>query len=165
MQISYIDLSEDEIVHWKYIKRTKMSNGKWRYYYDESNLTSQKAEADKATAEAWRNKSAMISAQKSYGAAQTAKIIAATRYDNLRKSGTAKYSEVRAAKDAYNVADHKDKVARIKASAAKTKYNSSAERAEKLVKKYERKKLISLPRRTISSGIVAVNNWLVDRSR
>lgn len=25
----------DELVHWKYIKREKMPNGKWRYYYDD----------------------------------------------------------------------------------------------------------------------------------
>lgn len=31
--IRYIDLDEDEIMHWKYIKKKKLSNGKWRYYY------------------------------------------------------------------------------------------------------------------------------------
>lgn len=28
-----IELSEDELMHWKYIKRYKGSNGKWRYVY------------------------------------------------------------------------------------------------------------------------------------
>ena len=37
--IRYIDLDEDEMMHWKYIKRVKLSNGKYRYYYDESVLT------------------------------------------------------------------------------------------------------------------------------
>lgn len=32
-QIYYIDLDPDELVHWKYIKREKLSNGKYRYYY------------------------------------------------------------------------------------------------------------------------------------
>jgi hypothetical protein len=31
--IAYIDLDEDEIMHWKYIKKEKVG-GKWRYYYD-----------------------------------------------------------------------------------------------------------------------------------
>lgn len=31
--ISYIDLDEDEMMHWKYIYKKKI-NGKWRYYYD-----------------------------------------------------------------------------------------------------------------------------------
>lgn len=31
--IAYIDLDEGEMMHWKYIKREKLPNGKWRYYY------------------------------------------------------------------------------------------------------------------------------------
>lgn len=31
--IRYIDLDEDEMMHWKYIYKKKV-NGKWRYYYD-----------------------------------------------------------------------------------------------------------------------------------
>lgn len=36
-QYDYIDLDEDEIMHWKYIKREKV-NGKWRYYYDKDEM-------------------------------------------------------------------------------------------------------------------------------
>lgn len=36
--IGYIDLNEDEICHWKYVKREKLPNGKWRYYYDVDQL-------------------------------------------------------------------------------------------------------------------------------
>jgi len=36
--MKYIDLDPDVLVHWKYIKRVKLSNGKYRYYYDESEL-------------------------------------------------------------------------------------------------------------------------------
>jgi SOS response regulatory protein OraA/RecX len=32
--IRYVDLDEDELFHWKYVKRVKLANGKWRYYYD-----------------------------------------------------------------------------------------------------------------------------------
>ena len=36
--IDYVDLDEDEIMHWKYIKKEKRPNGKWRYYYDTDQL-------------------------------------------------------------------------------------------------------------------------------
>lgn len=36
--IAYIDLDEGELMHWKYIKREKLPNGKWRYYYDKDAL-------------------------------------------------------------------------------------------------------------------------------
>lgn len=32
--IQYVDLDPDELVHFKYIKKVKLSNGKFRYYYD-----------------------------------------------------------------------------------------------------------------------------------
>lgn len=44
--IKYIDLGPDEIMHWKYIKRVKLPNGKYRYYYDESELIFAKGKAD-----------------------------------------------------------------------------------------------------------------------
>lgn len=31
---------EDELYHWKYVKREKQANGKWRYYYDTDELKS-----------------------------------------------------------------------------------------------------------------------------
>lgn len=36
--ISYVDLDENELVHFKYIKREKLSNGRYRYYYDVDQL-------------------------------------------------------------------------------------------------------------------------------
>ena len=36
--IGYIDLDEGELMHWKYIKKKKLPNGKWRYYYDVAQL-------------------------------------------------------------------------------------------------------------------------------
>lgn len=32
--VAYIDLDAGELMHWKYIKRVKLPNGKYRYYYD-----------------------------------------------------------------------------------------------------------------------------------
>lgn len=31
--IRYVDLNQDEMMHYKYIKREKLPNGKYRYYY------------------------------------------------------------------------------------------------------------------------------------
>ena len=31
-------IREDELYHWKYIKREKQANGKWKYYYDTDQL-------------------------------------------------------------------------------------------------------------------------------
>ena len=33
----FVEVSEDELMHWKYIKREK-KNGKWVYYYDSDSL-------------------------------------------------------------------------------------------------------------------------------
>lgn len=35
---AYIDLDEGELCHWKYVKKKKLPNGKWRYYYDLEDL-------------------------------------------------------------------------------------------------------------------------------
>lgn len=162
MNVAYIDLDDGEFAHWQYIKRQKLPNGKWRYYYDDSNLERQKQEANQAESQILPNRAAMIQAQKAYGSAQTAKIVAANRYNSLVDSGKAKYSEVRAAKDAYNTASYKDGTAKRHAAAATRKYNNSVERAKKLIKSYERKQIISFPRRAISVGIVAAANWIND---
>lgn len=37
-KLAYIDLDEGELLHWKYIKKKKLPNGKWRYYYDFDSL-------------------------------------------------------------------------------------------------------------------------------
>lgn len=37
-ELAYIDLDEGELMHWKYIKREKLPNGKWRYFYDKDEL-------------------------------------------------------------------------------------------------------------------------------
>ena len=47
-KLAYVDLEPDEAMHWKYVKREKLSNGKYRYYYDQSELDAAKAEMDKA---------------------------------------------------------------------------------------------------------------------
>jgi hypothetical protein len=61
--IRYIDLDEDELMHWKYIKREKV-NGKWRYYYDIGEK--EKHEADVATRAASRYAKTMDTMKREY---------------------------------------------------------------------------------------------------
>lgn len=34
MHGTFVEVSDDELMHWKYVKRVKNKNGKWKYYYD-----------------------------------------------------------------------------------------------------------------------------------
>lgn len=54
--IDYVDLDDGELMHWKYIKKEKRPNGKWRYYYDVDQLkddlgVDEKERMNKANAE------------------------------------------------------------------------------------------------------------------
>lgn len=40
-------LADDELMHWKYVKRVRGKNGKYRYYYDNNTGTSKKKADDK----------------------------------------------------------------------------------------------------------------------
>lgn len=77
----YIDLDEDEMMHWQYIKRVKLPNGKYRYYYDESALTES---VKKAEAMNTRAAAAIKEAGAAYMAKPTAqakqKVLAAYRH-------------------------------------------------------------------------------------
>lgn len=43
-------LADDELMHWKYVKRVRGKNGKYRYYYDNNTGTSKKkADAKSST--------------------------------------------------------------------------------------------------------------------
>ena len=42
-------LADDELMHWKYIKRVRGKNGKYRYYYDSNTGTSKKKAVAKSS--------------------------------------------------------------------------------------------------------------------
>lgn len=50
-RISYIDLDADEIAHFKYIKREKLPNGKYRYYYQDDAYEKAKKKLEDAQSE------------------------------------------------------------------------------------------------------------------
>ena len=45
--VSELYHSDDELMHWKYVKKEKRSNGKWRYYYDTEEVKSDLAKLDR----------------------------------------------------------------------------------------------------------------------
>lgn len=60
INVGYIDLDEGELMHWKYIKKVKLPNGKWRYYYDMDSLKNDAGNAiginqKRAYKKAWQN--------------------------------------------------------------------------------------------------------------
>ena len=42
-------LADDELMHWKYVKRVRGKNGKYRYYYDNNTGTSIKKAVNKSS--------------------------------------------------------------------------------------------------------------------
>lgn len=43
----FVSVNDDELMHWKYVKKKRV-NGKWRYYYDDSEYKNAKKEHDQA---------------------------------------------------------------------------------------------------------------------
>lgn len=117
MAIRHIDLNPGELIHWKYIKREKLSNGKYRYYYDESELKNSRNRIDK---------------YKTLGLRASAKAADAIVNNGKSDPDVKTYTDI---------SEH---------------YHALAERE---TKKYNMKKITSLPARAISKGAVAVANF------
>ena len=45
---TFYEVSDEELMHWKYIKKEKLSDGTFRYYYDQSELDKAKSDMDTA---------------------------------------------------------------------------------------------------------------------
>ena len=59
-------LADDELMHWKYIKRVRGKNGKYRYYYDNNTGTSiKKADAKPSTKSSSKHKVSYINGKHS----------------------------------------------------------------------------------------------------
>ncbi len=111
----FYEVSDDELMHWKYIKRTKV-NGKWRYYYHDDDV-------DKAREELAESGEAYAKARR---AADKATKQAADHYqmkDKIADWGKPKWRELQNDMETY----------------AWTKRNTAArarERQQKAAKKY-----------------------------
>lgn len=158
--ISYIDLAEDEIMHWRYIKREKLPNGKYRYYYDEKELNKYKLEAEQATKNTEKAKSKYGMAYHKYGRAKEAEGKAHSNYRNVLNNGKSNIIDWIKANDIVTRSTANAKTAKKESDEAKREYEKATRNAQKLVQKYERKKVTSFVSRAVSKGIVAVSNWL-----
>ena len=135
-------MSEDELMHFKYIKREKQPDGSYKYYYDQSELDAAGKAAKAAEAESVK---ANIVAGGAKHEAERAR--EATTFKNIG------YAKSRDRIEAYhNTKQEYDK-------AKKTAYQASV-KAKEATKKYNKMKVTSFVDRTISKGIVTVANLL-----
>ena len=83
-------VANDALMHWKYIKKERV-NGKWRYYYDDSEYQSAKDNHERTTAEYERAKNLL----------QTTKATRDSVYEKANADGKINFVE----KSAINLAD------------------------------------------------------------
>lgn len=153
--VAYIDLDEDEICHWKYIKRVKLPNGKWRYFYDQSELEQYMRIADRANNAVSQSRNEVQNARANLDRAEAELSDAVDRVSKRAKASGMrgiKAPRVDRAIDKYNAA--KEKVYK----AEKVYEHAIAVAADK-ERKYNRKKIVSFPARTIAKGAVMVANF------
>lgn len=156
--ISYIDLDEDEIMHWKYIKRVKLSNGKWRYYYDERDVESAKLNLDKAVAARDRADHRIEDAEKNRNAAYDKMMDAQAKYDSTKNLKSYLNGSQQKALGEYLNAQSEYSTAEGKLQEAKEKKSAAHEKVVALEKKYKKTKIKTFAARTISKGLVKVAN-------
>ena len=158
--IAYVDLDANEICHFKYIKREKLSNGKWRYYYDQSELDQYKMIADRA------NKNAAKTANKLNIAQNAEEIARRERKDARTKASTSRKRRDRVAftKRAMEY-DSQVKTARKNRIEAETYHKNATKTARKATRAYELKKVSTFAARTVSKGAVKVANFLSSSAR
>lgn len=111
-------ISDDELYHWKYIRREK-KNGRWVYYYDDKEGAKHEAAVKQARTDATR---AYAEKQKLYS--KSAGVTSKQRAD---------------------------------ASAKEEKYRNQL---GVLLKARKRQKVVSIPRRAVANGAVAVANMV-----
>lgn len=131
-----VEVSDDVLMHWKYIKREK-KNGRWVYYYDQSELDRSKQNADNAQLQAERAKYRYIGNRVNID----------VNSDIYKKN-----PNKQAAKTIFDAATD----LRDSEKAMKTK----AEYAKRATKAYKTKAIKSFAERTISKGVVKVANLL-----
>lgn len=153
--IRYIDLDEDEMMHWKYIKRVKLPNGKYRYYYDESELKKYENEVKQARSKQLNAALRTAIAEEKYSKTSSALVKAVSKHNAALDADDIKstYHEEVKARQA-------DDAASSELYRAKRDGKQADKLVERATKKYQTKKITSFAERTISKGIVAIANWL-----
>ena len=142
--IRYIDLDEGEMVHFKYIKRVKMLNGKWCYYYDDSYLKKEKETADAASFNSLKESVNVINAQNDRAEATERARIASLNGDH--KAAEEQFNRALDAKRRENIAS--------------SKANAYSKAASKALSRYKLMSVASVPAKTIVKGLNIVSGWL-----
>ncbi len=113
INLAYIDL-DDELMHWKYVKREKLPNGKWRYYYDKEQAKSDLKKAADKVADRVITK-ANQSTERINNAVDKAKTALGKWYDNRtniydvnRKNYTEKLAQIKDSKEWKDIVARKD---------------------------------------------------------
>lgn len=152
IKICYVDLDPDEIVHFLYIKKEKLPNGKYRYYYDQSELDN--AKADHAVAEL------NLRDAKSASEAAEAELASAKEHLDMVTNATPTSFAEKLAIEGGKI------VANTKISLAETKINKLKPALVEAGKKYAdtKAKVTKLSaghsiKKAISKGIIAVANF------
>jgi hypothetical protein len=138
--IRYIDLEEGELMHWKYIRKEKLPNGKTRYYYDESELDKSLENAN--LARTWALQAGARAAE--------VQVRGKHNFDRQGSSGLSlnAVSNVKA-----RAMNYTKKIEQTKKSA-----NYYWDLADRAMKEYKTKRITSFPERVISKGIVFLAN-------
>ena len=130
------EVSDDELMHWKYIKRVK-KNGRWVYYYDEKAANQKLYAQQQVVADAKANESA---AKQKYDAAKQA--ADAKGLNDGRQTFTGMQMAI------------KNEQARTS-----TRYNSAKKKTEAAVKKYSQMKVSKGIEKAVSKGAAKVANF------
>lgn len=138
------EFSDDELMHWKYVKKTK-KNGRWVYYYDESEKNRAKESLDKASALYFK---AGINNQNAEIDLENAGRRMNTHINNPDRDGT-KTAEIFEARD--KAWDNYQKTHRAKYEAGKRYYAARTTYQKVLTKDLTKKK--------IAKGAVKVANF------
>ena len=147
--IQYIDLDPNELMHWKYIKRVKLPNGKYRYYYDSSYRNNEEKTYKTNMLESFRKSAEVVNAQSDMEDADR-------RRRNNYKVGD--YDGSRKASLEFQDAARR----RQKAENEAKKANDAANKA---LKKYNAMKTTEFVARTITKGLNAVSNLIYKLTR
>ena len=130
MHGSFVEVPEDELMHYKYIKRERTPAGTWRYYYKEDALQNDKRDYYKAN----------MKMQK-----------AAYDHNVAKSKGPEILSGVVLEKGQLRIESNPTTYRKLQAAKVEAK-------VEKFV--YDLNRVSTLPARTISKGIVKVGNLL-----
>ena len=155
--ICHVDLDEDELIHWKYIKKIKLPNGKWRYYYNQSELDKYKQAAyDSVNArkDAKSHLNFVSAVDRSYE-----REMSEVRADVVKSNYTLSRAQYDRLEEVSRMAA-KTSVARVE---AKKNYEKLVKDSRKHVSRYVAKAVSAFPERTISRGAVFVGNLLNKR--